>query len=628
MKKNKEMVIKTGTPFPLGITQIGEGYNFVAELKQNMKCDYYLCFFEHDKDTPAIMIALKDHIVVGDLYAVFISGIAAENYDYAYKAGDEYIRDAYSKTVCNMTKWGIPRNGQLKDNKLSILKSEFEWDNDTFPRLAFENIIIYSFHVRGLTKHASSGVKDKGTFSGVIEKISYFKELGINQILLLPAYDFNEIEYKNSSLTERYRNHITDEKEEECKLNYWGFSEGFYFIPKVAFCVGNSPSDEFKNMVKQLHHEGIEVIMQFFFPDSINRNLIIDCIIYWVLEYHIDGVHIMGENLPIEMLATHPVLAETKIYYHYFDADKIFKKNIVKKYKNLAIYNKEFMYDIRRFLKNDEGMLQAFLYRTRRIPATTGIINYVTEYEGFTLNDLVSYDFKHNETNGEENRDGINSNCSWNCGIEGPTKKNAILNLRKKQMKNALIILFLSQGTPMLLAGDEVANTQFGNNNPYCQDNEMAWVKWKINKYNEEIRLFVKDLIAFRKEHPILHNQSELRVMDYISCGYPDLSYHGDAAWYPKFDDHIRHIGIMLCGKYARINRKKEDDFFYIAYNMHWNIHEFGLPKLPKDMKWYIKINSSDGEKSFMPDGEETILSNQEKLSVSERTIIVLIGRI
>jgi len=628
MKNNKAMVIETGMPFPFGVTKVGEGYNFVAELKQNRKCDYYLCLFKHHKNEPDIIIELKNHIIAGDLYAVFISGIVAEDYEYAYKVGEAYIRDAYSKSICSTPKWGIARNGLLESNKSEIIKHEFEWDNDTFPRLSFENVIIYSLHVRGFTKHASSGIKEKGTFAGIIEKIPYFVELGINQILLLPAYDFNEIEFKNSFLTERYTKHMTDDKEKESKLNYWGFSEGFYFIPKPAYCAGTNPSDEFKNMVKCLHREGIEVIMQFFFPDSVNRNIIIDCIIYWIMEYHIDGVHLMGENLPIEMIATHPVLAETKIYYHYFDTNKIDKKNIVKKSKNLAIYNKEFMYDMRRFLKNDENMLQAFIYRTRRIPTTTGIINYMAEYEGFTLNDLVSYDFKHNEENGEDNKDGINSNCSWNCGVEGTTKKNSILNLRKKQMKNALIFLLLSQGTPMLLAGDEVANTQFGNNNPYCQDNEIAWVKWKINKYNEEVKMFVKDLIAFRKEHPILHSQSELRVMDYISCGYPDISYHGDAAWYPKFDNHIRHIGIMFCGKYAKINRKKEDDFFYIAYNMHWNTHEFGLPKLPKDMKWYIKINTAKVEKSFMADGEEIIVPNQDKLSVDERTIIVLIGRI
>ncbi|MFR6334367.1 MAG: hypothetical protein ACLUOI_40045 [Eisenbergiella sp.] len=216
----------------------------------------------------------------------------------------------------------------------------------------------------------------------------------------------------------------------------------------------------------------------------------------------------------------------------------------------------------------------------------TGVINYITNYSGFTLADLVSFDRKHNEANGEENRDGETYNVSWNCGAEGKTRKKSILELRLKQMKNAMLLLLTAQGTPMIVSGDEFGFSHGGNNNPYCQDNAVSWLNWKLMETNREFFSFVKEAVAFRKKHPVLHRPDELTMMDYIACGYPDLSLHGEEAWKLNADGLSRQAGLMYCGCYAKVDKKNNDNFIYIAYNMHWEEHDFALPALPPDLKW------------------------------------------
>ncbi|HKM21706.1 MAG TPA: alpha-amylase [Lachnospiraceae bacterium] len=627
MKTEKKKIVKAGMPYPLGVSKTVDGIQFTAEIRGGASKQCELRFFDDNIEKKDLRIDLHDFNITGDIFSILIFAPDLEQYEYQYQVDGKPYIDPYSMAVADCGRWGDTELFTRNNVKSRINNSLFDWKDDKSPQLAYEDVIMYSLHVRGFTKHTASGVTAKGTFQGIVEKIPYFLELGINQIELLPAYEFKEIQTEADEPQDGRPNY-TDSQSTYYKLNYWGFTEGLYFIPKAAYAYTNDPVNEFKSMVYALHQAGIEIIMQFYFPPKVNRNVVLDCLKYWIAVYHIDGFHLKGEKLPISLIATNPLFIETKIYCHDFDIVSIFGREPLPEYKNLAEYSSGFMYDMRRFLKSDEDMIQAFAYRLRRIPRETGVINYITEYEGFTLYDLVSYDFKHNEANGEENRDGNNYNYSWNCGIEGDTRKKAVLELRKKQMKNALIFLLLSQGTPMLLAGDELANTQLGNNNPYCQDNSIAWLQWKKNKFSCEIQSFVKALIRLRKQHPIMRNKSELRIMDYISCGYPDLSYHGEAAWYPNFDNHIRYIGVMLCGKYAKIDRRQDDDFFYFAYNMHWDVHKFGLPKLPKGMKWYLKIDTGSSDKnSFLEDGAEILLPDQENLIVTDRTIVVLIGR-
>ncbi|OYP48693.1 alpha-amylase, partial [Lachnotalea glycerini] len=217
-------------------------------------------------------------------------------------------------------------------------------------------------------------------------------------------------------------------------------------------------------------------------------------------------------------------------------------------------------------------------------------------------------------------RDGSNYNYSWNCGVEGQTRRKGIVELRKKQIKNALLMLLLSQGVPSILSGDEIANSQKGNNNPYCQDNDIAWLNWNGEKQHKDILNFTKMLIHFRKNHPILHYETELKIMDYLSCGYPDLSYHGEKAWYPDFENYNRQIGVMYCGQYAKTSKGKEDDYIYIAYNMHWIEHEFALPNLPMKKKWKVIIDTSKNTE----DEQKTVYRN---IKVNERSIVVLVGK-
>ena len=375
-------------------------------------------------------------------------------------------------------------------------------------------------------------------------------------------------------------------------------------------------------MVKALHKAGIEVIMQFYFPGEINRNLVMDCLIFWQSEYHIDGFHIFGSHLPLDLIATMPRLTETKIYYERYDHAGIFATDGCCINGFLAEYNQDYLTDMRRFLKSDEDMLNKFMYRQRCNPQDIKVINHLTSFEGFTLNDLVSYDYKHNEANGEDNKDGTGYNYSWNCGTEGNTRKNAILKLRMKQLKNAYCLLMFSQGTPMIMAGDEFMNSQGGNNNPYCQDNDVTWLNWRMNKRSSELYEYVKMLIALRRSHAILHMGREASLLDTRSCGYPDISYHAEQAWYPGMDTHIRHIGILLCGEYAG---DEADDYFYIAVNMHWEDHTFAIPNLPSDISFkYLFDTDNRGEAAYEPETDD---NGNKLVRVGGRTILVLKSR-
>lgn len=357
-------------------------------------------------------------------------------------------------------------------------------------------------------------------------------------------------------------------------------------MPKGAYAASDDPSGEFKSMVKAFHESGMELVMQFCFTGEVSRMEILEILRFWVLEYHVDGFHLMGDNLPVDLLASDDMLADTKLWYYNFDTGRVYERDEQPPFPHLAEYNDAWYYDMRRFLKGDGGMLGGVLYHMRHIPEKAGRIHYLSNYYGFTLADMVSYDHKHNEANGEDNRDGNDYNCSWNCGEEGPARSQKVRRLRMKQMKNAMCFLMLSQSTPLIFMGDEFGNSQKGNNNPYGQDNTVTWLDWNGKKRNARLLQFWKMLVEFRRAHPILRPAGELRQMDYIACGYPDLSYHGRYAWQPQTDGRYRHVGIMLCGKYARDRGAEGDAFLYLAINMHWESHELALPRLPRGLCW------------------------------------------
>ena len=609
--------VTPGQPYPYGATAVEEGVKFSIPFSGDRKV--ILKIF--DKNGKTIhSINMNDYRVLGSVHSVCVHGLNADEISYNYVIDQDTVRDPYVTRLRSKNKWGdFKRHG--RGESCLVYDNSYDWEGDEPLKLPYNEIIGYMLHVRGFTKHVSSGVEGRGTFKGIIEKIPYLKELGITQVELMPAYDFDECETIKS-----YRSSMTDEDGNatgtDNRLNYWGFKSGSYFLPKPQYSYSWDSTREFKDMVKELHRSGIEIVMQFYFPLDINRNMINDCLRFWQGEYHIDGFHIYGSHLPLDLLATDPLLTDTKLYYERYDADSIFSVSHWCSNRFLAEFNQDYTVDVRRFLKSDEDMLHKYLFRQRCNPERIKVINHLTSYDGFTLNDLVSYDYKHNEDNGEDNKDGTSYNYSWNCGTEGFTRKNAILKLRMKQLKNAFGLLMFSQGTPMFMAGDEFMNSQNGNNNPYCQDNEITWLNWKHNKRNTELFEYVKALIALRRSHPILHMPREATLLDSKSCGYPDVSYHSEMAWYPQMDTHIRYIGTMLCGEYAQDNKK--DDFFYIATNMHWEEHTFALPKLPKDIEWKYCMDTAGGTNETYP--VEIDDNGNKRIRVPARTIVIMIS--
>lgn len=611
----KNTSLSVGKIYPYGASVTGSGVQFSLPYPDGRKV--FLKIYD-EQGRIIYSIDMNEYHVSGSVHSVVIDGLDAGKISYGYISDGEYMRDPYAMSLKTRHKWGDFRHS-LKTESCTVYSPAYDWEGDSPLRLPFNEVIGYMLHVRGFTKHSSSGVKGKGTFLGIIEKIPYLNELGITQIEMMPAYDFDECDvvesYRSSSVDEEGRNTGL-----EHRINYWGFKEGSYFVPKPQYSYSGDSVTEFKDMVKALHKAGIEVVMQMYFPVNINRNLITDCLRFWVREYHVDGFHIYGSHLPLDLLSSDPALTETKLYYERYDADGVFAAGSCCVNRFLAEFNQDYLVDVRRFLKSDEDMLHKFMFRQRCNPDRIKVINHLTSYDGFTLNDLVSYDYKHNEANGEDNKDGTGYNYSWNCGVEGSTRKTAILKLRMKQLKNAFCLLLLSQGTPMFMAGDEFMNSQGGNNNPYCQDNDVTWLNWKRGKRSTELFEYVKELISLRRDHPVLHLEKEATLMDNRSCGYPDISYHSEMAWYPQMDTHIRHVGIMLCGSYAPGNR--EDDFFYIATNMHWEEHDFALPKLSKDMEWIYCTDTDSGMDRAYPVSIDD--NGNKRVRVPARTVLLL----
>ena len=321
------------------------------------------------------------------------------------------------------------------------------------------------------------------------------------------------------------------------------------------------------------------------------------------------------------------MLAENKLLCPGLDTGRIYG-NTVPLRKHLGEYNRGFQDSMRRFLKGDEDQISSFQYYVKRNPSACGVIQYMANHDGFTLADLVSFDYRHNEANGEGNRDGSSYNYSWNCGAEGPTRRTAILELRKRQMRNAVLLLMLSQGTPLLYGGDELGNSQEGNNNAYCQDNETGWVDWGKARKFSGFTGFVKDVIRFRKAHPILHTSRELRATDYRSLGWPEISFHSEKAWFVNRENTCREIGVLYCGSYAGETEKEQDDFIYVIYNMHWQEHSFALPDLPEGQRWHLAVDSGrKDQEAVIPPGCEIPLTEKKSLKAGPRRILVLIGK-
>lgn len=605
-------------PCPLGVRSFENGEIKgirIAYCSDSEDCGIVLYNIKTGKETARIPFDKAQRI--GKVYYLELSDIDTDNTAYLFYEGDKLFADKRAEAFIGKGDFGEAKCET--DYKASLHFSTFDWEDDTIQKLSYDETVVYGMHVRGFTRHASSGVKGKGTFAGIVEKIPYLKELGVTTIELQPAYEFNE---KEKCIQEpEGKAHVLSRTSD--KLNYWGYCEGYYYAPKREYSYSGNASEEFKYMVKELHKNGMELVMQFYFPKTISYDEILNILRFWHITYHVDGFHLKGENLPVQTIAEDGYLADCKLWYYYFPVEALYPNHEKPQYRNLATYNDGFMYDMRHLLKGDEGMLYEAMKHMRLNPGTHGVINYFTNYYGFTMNDLVSYEKKYNEENGENNKDGTDINVSWNCGAEGATRKKQVLLLRQKQIKNAFTLLMLSQGTPMFFMGDEFCNSQKGNNNPYCQDNEITWINWKDLNKNKEIFQYVKELIALRKACGVFHLPKECMIMDYLSCGYPDISYHGEEAWKPSWEHYNRHIGFMLCGDYVKDCKGK---FYYVAINMHWEKQTFSLPKLPKGKEWKVLLQTGDKETIRIPVEKDKGIAEENIYSIEERSICIFVG--
>lgn len=563
-----------GNMLPLGVSIEGENVNFSIQGEPGSHCKLYL-YSQWNEKLDWVFEMEEDSEIKG-LYYIGFSKFDFSLNAYNFQINEMEVVDIYTKEVYGRNTWGNEIKPIVRGNIWGSkgLVEEISWVNK--PEIDTKDVIAYRVHVRGFTNHLSAPVKRKGTFLGLVERRSYLEALGINQIQLLPSFEFIE---------------------EGVKLNYWGYTSGYYMAPKSAYTSGESSIYEFAYMVNEFHKKGIEIVLDMPFGNEVSIGYQIECFRHYVLNYHIDGFVVNSYITNIEEIKKDPIL----------------------KYVKFITQQQDFQNTMRKFLKGDENMVKEVMWSLKAPTLEDGnkglAYNYMTNHNGFTISDLVSYDGKHNEENGERNQDGTEYNYSWNCGMEGKTRKRLILELRKKQVRNGWALLLLSQGTPCILSGDEMGNSQKGNNNPYCQDNEISWIDWGLKNKNKELLNFVTKLIKLRKKYTVLHQGIILTGSHRSESGMPDVSFHGEEAWMVFDGVASRQVGVMYCSK------ETEKENCYIAYNMHWQPHTFALPTLGAGKVWREILDTDSGVI-----GKEEILDNQRTIRVPERTIKLFVS--
>ena len=688
--------LRPGKPLPFGATLFpAGGVNFSIYSRHAISCELVL-FRKHEPE-PFATIPFPDEFRIGNVFTMVVFDLDFENIEYGFRMDGPFdieeghwfdktkiLMDPYAKAIGGRDIWAEePDWDDIYPHRARIFFDDFDWEDDHPLEIPLEDMIIYEMHVRGFTQHPSSGVKYPGTFAGIRGKIPYLKELDINCVELLPIHEFDECE--NATISP-----ITGKR----LLNYWGYSNVGFFAPKAGYAASGKfgmQVDELKALVKELHRNDIEVILDVVFnhtaegnekgpyisyrgidnktyymltPEGyyfnfsgcgntlncnnpIVRNMILDCLRHWVADYHIDGFRfdlaaILGRdqsgapmnNPPLlETLAFDPILGKCKLIAEAWDAGGLYQVGSFPSWGRWAEWNGKYRDELRKFLKGDLGMVEAMIQRLQGSPdlyqwrGTSASVNFITAHDGFTLMDMVSYNEKHNEANGEGNADGENDNDSWNCGLEGPTEDPEVNRLRIKQIKNAAAMLLLSHGMPMILGGDEMGRTQSGNNNAYCQDNELSWIDWTLLDTNAEIVDFYKKMIAFRKAHQVIRSSSHSENKDYIDSGYPDISWHGTKAWQVDPSDERPIIAFLLCGLYAE-DGTEEDNYIYVAMNMHWEANTFELPKLPEGMSWHVFANTDMQPPDDIQEvGHEVMVEDQSAFLLGPRTVVVLVGK-
>ncbi len=571
---------------------------------------------------------------------------------YLFSSERGTFADVFAKGVC-----GKEVFGKLEGEVRPVLPQRQDTEcagkaEHRFSCAPFSELIFYKLHVRGFTKHASSGVKNKGTFAGLAEKIPYLKELGINAVLLMPVYEFEEcmevskncgcLSQKQLAQYEaRYGDEFVKvqksyETGQEAKtverVNYWGYTNSnYYFAPKASYAADKKhPEEELCMLVKALHDAGIAVFYEFYFDTGVKKSLIAECLRHWTYRYGADGFRLIGENGMLPLLLEDPYLSGVKFLV---TESASFGTTGAESFeeRRVALYNDGFRNVMRRFVKGDENMVGEFVGRLCGERKEFAQIQYIADQNGFSVCDLFAYDRKHNEENGEENKDGEDYNYSWNCGFEGETPKKKVNALRARMRKNALSTVLLSQAVPMIFMGDEFGHTKQGNNNAYCQDNEISWLNWRLTKEKKEQLAYVKELIAFRKEHKILCGGRMLRDSDWKGNGMPEVSFHGVSLWQPDYAPYSRTVSVLFSGAYG-VSEEEED--LYLLFNMHWEELHFALPTeffAGKNENTWKMVSDTSGESEFVAvnEGKQVAVTADDALTehyckVPARTVVVL----
>ena len=676
---------RIGRVQPYGATMVGNGgINFSVHSKDATSCSLVL-YHRGDRE-PFVTIPYPEEFRIGNVYSMIVYDLNYEELEYGYKMDgpwdparglrfdkEKVLLDPYAHVVNGREIWGQETYpGDSFSIRGCVAPNDYSWEGDKPLEIPMRDLVIYEAHVRGFTKDPSSGVNYKGSYSGLIKKIPYLKELGINCIELLPVFEFDELEN-------------THTYEGKTLYNYWGYSTVNFYSPKEGYArsaLNDLASEEFKYLIKKMHQAGIEVILDVVFNhtaegnelgptisfrgidnrtyyllspegeylnysgcgntincnNAVTRGFIRNCLRYWVAEYHIDGFRfdlaaILSRdtegnpmvNPPLlESLAQDVILGKCKLIAEAWDAAGLYQVGRFPAWHRWAEWNGRYRDCLRGFLKSGAEcgpeLIQRIqgspdLYSTRGSDAS---VNFITCHDGFTLCDLVSYNEKHNEANGEGNQDGSNDNISWNCGVEGETDDPEIISLRKRQIKNAAALLLLSRGVPMLLAGDEFMNTQYGNNNAYCQDNEISWLNWDNLTEHADIFAFFKKMIAFRHAHPVLR-RNDYHMGQNLS-GYPELSFHGTRPWDMDTESPFLCFGFLYAEPAAEFGTE-QDTFIYCAVNAFWEEKEFGLPLIPQGKEWEIVAYTGDPEDRRA--GERV----PDKVVLMPRSLMVLVGR-
>ena len=657
-----------------GATAIPCGVNFTVYSYGATSCE--LLLYKRMEQEPYAVIPFPESYKIGKVYSMIVFGLNICDFEYAYRVDGPYdpgrgllfnkknvLLDIYAKAVTGQSVWGIPQNNFYKAR---VVRDDFDWGNTTQPGIPMEDLVIYELHVRGFTRHFSSGVVNPGTFDGLRERIPYLKELGVNAVELMPVFEFDEM--KDFRMVDG-----------RPVLNYWGYNTISFFAPNTSYTAEkefNREGNELKRLIRELNENGIECILDVVFNHTAEGNelgpcfsfkgfdnniyymltpegfyynfsgcgntmncnhpmvqqMILECLRYWTATYHVDGFRfdlasILGRNEDgspmskpplLQSLAFDPLLGNVKLIAEAWDAGGLYQVGSFPSWNRWAEWNGKYRDDMRDYLKGNYGMWET---AARRIMGSSDLydpehrgrnasVNFLTCHDGFTLNDLYSYNWKHNEANGWGNTDGSDDNRSWNCGVEGDTDDENVLFLRHKLAKNAFAVLMCSRGTPMFFAGDEFLNTQFGNNNAYCQDNEISWLNWRDREKHKEHYRFCKYMIGFRRKHAILR-----KALLRSRTGYQDMQVMG-------MDDSSKVLRVVFAG----CDEEGQEDMVCLALNVFWERQELYLPPLPTGMGW--KIAADTGKeylKAGIPeDGALPLAGNS--LSMQERSLMVLVA--